>query len=148
MCRDAGPARRRRAVAGATAGVFAGWLAGCGFAGTAGVAFVAPADGSTVSSPVHVEFRASHLTIEAVPPGQVTVARDGVGHFHLGLDQVCAPDGQTVPAQAPGWVDFGRGEHAVDLQLAPGSHRLSLQVADDQHRAIPGFCQTISIFVS
>ncbi len=147
MLRDAGPARRRRAVAGAVVCAVAGWLAGCRLAGTDGVAFVAPADGATLSSPVHVEFRASRITIAAVPSGQVAVARDGVGHFHVGVDQACVPAGQAVPGGASGWVDFGRGDHALDLQLAPGPHRIAVQVGDDQHRALPGLCQIVTVTV-
>jgi hypothetical protein len=57
------------------------------------VFFVEPKNGATVTSPVHMKFGAEGIQIAAVPPGDVTTARPGMAHYHVGIDQDCLPPG-------------------------------------------------------
>lgn len=116
-------------------------------AGSARVTFVQPQDGATVKSPVHFEFASEGVQIAAVPQGTVEQARAGMGHFHLGVETACLPEGQEIPKGTPGWVHFGKGDNRMDMQLTPGPHTFSVQVGDDQHRTVAGLCQTIRITV-
>lgn len=111
------------------------------------VFFIEPKNGATVTSPVHLKFGSEGIKIEAVPPGDVTTTRPGVGHYHVGIDQSCLPAGKNIVKGTPSWVHFGKGESEFDTQLTPGKHRLSLQIGDDLHNTTPGFCQTITVNV-
>ena len=140
--------RRGRGAAQMAVMVAAMLACACGSSTPAGqVSFVAPKDGATVKSPVHFEFAAENYTISPVPDGTVEHARDGIGHFHLGVEADCLPSGQAIPKGTPGWVHFGKGDKTIDMQLAPGSHKFSLQAGDDLHRTVAGLCQTISLTV-
>ena len=75
------------------------WLAGAACAGmlvlsgaahAAGVSFVEPKDGATVSNPIHVKFAVEGMKI--VPAGTMT---EGTGHHHLIID------GQPLPIRPP-----------------------------------------------
>ena len=116
--------------------------------GSGRVFFVEPKDGASVKSPVHFEFSAENFTISPVPEGTVEHSRDGMGHFHLGVEGDCLPAGELIPKGTPGWVHFGKGDKTIDMQLAPGAHKFSLQAGDDQHRTVAGLCQTLSITVT
>ena len=109
--------------------------------------FVEPRNGATVSSPAHLKFGSQGIEIAAVPPGDVTKARPGMGHYHVGVDETCLPAGKTIVKGTPSWVHFGDGKSEIDMQLTPGKHKLALQVADDLHNAIPGLCTTITVTV-
>jgi hypothetical protein len=109
--------------------------------------FVEPKNGATVSSPVHLKFGSQGVEIAAVPPGDVTKARPGIGHYHVGVDESCLAAGKTIVKGTPSWVHFGDGKSEIDMQLTPGKHKLALQVADDLHNAIPGLCTTITVTV-
>jgi hypothetical protein len=111
------------------------------------VFFVEPKNGATVTSPLHLKFGSAGIEIAAVPAGQVTTARPGIGHYHLGIDQSCLPQGQTIVKGTPSWVHFGDGKSEFDTQLAPGKHKLSLQIGDDLHNTLPGTCKTITVTV-
>ena len=119
----------------------------CGRSNGPRVFFVKPADGATVKSPVALEFGAENATIAAVPPGTVTEARAGLGHYHVAIDTDCLPTGTVIPKAAP-WVHFGDGKNVIDMQLPAGTHRLTLQIGDDLHRTIEGLCSTISVTVA
>ena len=110
------------------------------------VFFVQPANGSTVTSPVHLEFGADNFQIAAVPQGTVTETRPSLGHHHVGIDTDCLPTGTPIPRAAP-WVHFGDGKNVIDMQMPSGQHRLTLQVGDDLHRTIEGLCNTITVNV-
>jgi hypothetical protein len=111
------------------------------------VFFVEPKNQATVTSPAHLKFGSQGIEIAAVPPGDVTKARPGIGHYHVGVDETCLPPGKTIVKGTPSWVHFGDGKSEIDMQLTPGKHKLALQVADDLHNAIPGLCTTITVTV-
>ena len=110
------------------------------------VMFMAPQDGSTSSSPVHIMFGAEHFEIAAVPQGTVETTRPGMGHYHVAVDSECLPTGETIPKAAP-WTHFGDGKNMIDMQLPPGKHTLTVQIGDDLHRTIEGLCKTITVTV-
>lgn len=113
------------------------------------VFFTEPADGATVKSPVHLKFavEGQGLDISPVPAGEVTTARPGMGHHHVGVDTECLPPGTEIPKAAP-WVHFGNGSNEIDMQLPPGSHKLALEIGDDLHTTIAGLCTTITVNVT
>ena len=112
------------------------------------VFFVEPKNGATVTSPVHMKFGAEGIEIAAVPPGDVTTARPGIGHYHVGIDQPCLAPGKTIVKGTPSWVHFGDGKSEFDSQLTPGRHRLALQIGDDLHNTLPRTCVSITVNVS
>lgn len=112
------------------------------------VFFVEPADGATVTSPMHMKFGSEGIEIAAVPQGELTTTRPGVAHYHVGIDQPCLPAGQTIVKGTPSWVHFGDGKSEFDTQLTPGSHTLSAQLGDDLHNTMPGACATITVNVA
>jgi hypothetical protein len=111
------------------------------------VFFVEPKAGATLTSPAHLKFGSEGIEIAAVPPGDVTKARPGIGHYHVGVDESCLASGKTIVKGTPSWVHFGDGKSEIDMQLTPGKHKLALQIADDLHNALPGLCTTINVTV-
>jgi hypothetical protein len=111
------------------------------------VSFVEPKNGATVTSPVHMKFAATGIQIAPVPPGDITTARPGMAHFHVGIDQSCLPPGKTIVKGTPSWVHFGDGKSEFDSQLTPGKHKLALQLGDDLHNTLPGACAVITVNV-
>jgi hypothetical protein len=109
------------------------------------VFFIEPKNGATVTSPVHMKFGAEGIEIAAVPPGDVTTTRPGVGHYHIGVGVNCLPPGKTIVKGTPSWVHFGDGKSEIDMQLTPGRHKLALQLGDDLHNTIAGTCQMITV---
>jgi hypothetical protein len=113
------------------------------------VFFVEPQDGAKVKAgqPVELKFGIENYELSAVPPGEITEVRPGVGHHHVGVDQDCLPAGTNIVKGTPAWIHFGKAETgmAPGIQLTAGQHKLSLQLADDKHNAIGGLCQTITI---
>jgi hypothetical protein len=109
--------------------------------------FVLPQDGAAVTSPVALEFGVRDFVIAAVPEGTVTETRLALGHFHVGIDTTCLPDGAEIPKANP-WVHFGDGKNVIDMQLPLGEHQLTVQIGDDLHRTIAGLCSTISVNVT
>ncbi|HEY7291164.1 MAG TPA: DUF4399 domain-containing protein [Vicinamibacterales bacterium] len=111
------------------------------------VFFEEPKNNATVSSPVHMKFGSEGIQIGAVPPGDVTTARPGIAHYHVGIDQDCLPPGKNIVKGTPSWVHFGDGKDVFDSQLSPGKHKLALQLGDDLHNTLPGACQVITVNV-
>jgi len=111
------------------------------------VFFIEPKNGATVSSPVHMKFGSEGIEIAAVPAGDVTTARPGKAHYHVGIDQDCLAPGKTIVKGTPSWVHFGDGKDVFESQLTPGKHKLALQLGDDLHNTLPGTCQVISVNV-
>jgi len=111
------------------------------------VFFIEPKNNATVTSPVHMKFGSEGIKIEAVPPGDVTTARPGIAHYHVGIDQNCLPAGKTIVKGTPSWVHFGDGKDVFDSQLTPGKHKLALQLGDDLHNTLPNTCQVITVNV-
>src|SRR5262245_36452178 len=68
------------------------------------VFFVEPKNGATVTSPLHLKFGSEGINIQPVPPGDITTARPGVGHYHIGVEQKCLPNGQVIVKGTPQWV--------------------------------------------
>jgi hypothetical protein len=112
------------------------------------VFFVEPQDGGSVKSPVRLRFGIENYQLVAVPPGEVTTSRSGMGHHHVGLDQDCLAAGTTIVKGTPSWIHFGDGKTEMEMQLPPGQHKLTLQLGDDQHKTIEGLCQTITVNVT
>lgn len=135
----------RRPLLGLLGLVFAVSGTACGGEGEPRVFFVEPEDGATVTSPVDVTFGAENIEIAAVPE-EVEAPREGVVHYHLGVDTDCLPPGTRIPEADP-WIHFGDGTNQIEMQLEPGEHRLAVQAGDDTHRTIEGLCQTIAITV-
>src|SRR5687768_11400860 len=100
-------------------------LAACGSpaAAPARVFFTSPADGASVSSPVHVTLSAENFTVE--PAGEV---KAGAGHLHIMVDTACAAPGQVITKDDT-HLHYGQGQLEADLELAPGPHTLCLQAA-------------------
>ena len=111
------------------------------------VFFIEPKSGATVTSPVHMKFGSSGTTISPVPAGDVTTARPGMTHYHVGVGVACLPPGKNIVKGTPSWVHFGDGKSEIDMQLTPGRHRLALQLGDDLHNTLPGACQMITVNV-
>jgi hypothetical protein len=95
----------------------------------------------------HLKFGAQGMEISPVPAGDVTSARPGMGHHHVGVDTDCLPPGTAIPKAAP-WVHFGKGDAEMDMQLPPGQHKLTLEIGDDMHMTQPGMCSTITVNVA
>ena len=110
--------------------------------------FVAPQDGAEISVdvPVVFEFGVENYEIGVVPE-TVDEARDGVGHYHLGVEATCLPSGQIIETGNPSWIHFGDGSNTIEMSLEPGEHTFSLQLADDEHRTLDGLCETITIML-
>jgi hypothetical protein len=122
--------------------VLAGLLAVSGAAQAASVSFVQPADGATVSNPVHVVFGVDGMTI--APAGTMT---EGTGHHHLLIDGKPLPKGEVIPANDKS-LHFGKGQTETDLTLPPGDHTLTLQFGDGMHRSYgPELSKTITVHV-
>ena len=111
------------------------------------VFFVAPDDGQEISVdvPVVFEFGIENYEIGVVPE-TVEQVREGVGHYHLGVDAECLPAGEIIPQAAP-WVHFGDGSNTIEMSFEPGEHRFSVQLADDEHRTLEGLCETITLML-
>jgi len=82
----------------------AGLLAVSGVAQAASVSFVQPADGASVSNPVHVVFAVDGMKI--APAGTMT---EGTGHHHLLIDGQPLPKGEVIPATDKS-LHFGKGQ--------------------------------------
>ena len=109
--------------------------------------FVAPKNGASVKSPVHLKFGIENYKIAPVPDGDVKTARPGVGHYHVGVETGCLKPGETIVKGTPSWIHLGKGDSEMDMQLTPGKHRLSLQLGDDLHNTVKGLCSTITVNV-
>ena len=94
------------------------------------VAFVEPANGAAVASPVPLKLAAFNFTIE--PAGEV---HEGAGHFHVMVDVACLEPGEIIPKDDQ-HVHLGTGQTETELTLAPGEHTLCLQAADGLHTAL------------
>ncbi|MCC8396309.1 DUF4399 domain-containing protein [Paraburkholderia sp. MMS20-SJTR3] len=120
----------------------AGLIAVSGAAQAASVSFVQPADGATVSNPVHVAFAVDGMKI--APAGTMT---EGTGHHHLLIDGKPLPKGDVIPANDMA-LHFGKGQTETDLTLPPGDHTLTLQFGDGAHRSYgPELSKTITVHV-
>ena len=115
--------------------------------GATRVFFVQPMNGATVKSPVQFVFGSEGIQISPVPQGEITSARPGMGHYHLGVDTDCLPVGTVIPKADP-WIHFGTGSNMIEYPMKPGMHKAVLQAGDDQHKTLTGLCETITINVT
>lgn len=113
------------------------------------VYFVQPKDGDTIGTMATFEFGVENVSIDAVPPGELTEAdvRPGILHHHLGVDTECLPPGAVIPKADP-WIHFGEGNNTIEMVLTPGEHRFALLAGDDLHRAVEGLCEVITVTVA
>jgi hypothetical protein len=88
---------------------------------------ISPADGATVTSPVHVVFGLSGAGV--TPAG---VAREDAGHHHLLIDTEVPSLDLPIPNDA-NHRHFGGGQTEAEIELAPGSHTLQLLLGDELH---------------
>ena len=109
--------------------LLAGLAAACQGAPSANprVRFSAPADGRTLSAPVHVTFAAENFTIE--PAGEV---KAGAGHLHIMVDTDCVPAGTVIPNDES-HLHYGKAQTEAEVALAPGPHTLQLVLGDHAH---------------
>ncbi len=111
------------------------------------VSFVEPKAGATVTSPVHMKFASTGIEIGAVPPGDITTARPGIAHYHVGVGVSCLAPGKNTVKGTPSWIHFGDGKSEIDMQLTKGRHKLALQLGDYLHNTLPGACKEITVNV-
>ena len=93
----------------------------------AGVFFITPEDGATMSNPVMIEFGIEGMTV--VPAG-VNDAHSG--HHHLIVDSGMPALDLPVPANQ-NYIHFGDGSTSTELILDPGEHTLLLLLGDHLH---------------
>lgn len=89
--------------------------------------FIAPQDGATLKSPVHVSFGLRGMGV--APAG---VEHEGTGHHHLIIDVPLPALDDFIPAD-DNHVHFGGGQTETQITLAPGVHTLQLLLGDPFH---------------
>ena len=112
--------------------------------GERSVAFVEPADGAKVKSPVKFKFDVKGMKIELA--GKNPTART-TGHHHILIGHDPIPVGQVI-ATDDTHKHFGKGQTEAELELPKGKHKLTLQFADGSHNSYgPKMAKTINIEV-
>jgi hypothetical protein len=97
-------------------------------AAPAGQVFIAlPENGSTVTSPVTIEFG-----IEGYSVAPAGTQEEGTGHHHLLIDTSLPPLDAPIPAD-DNHLHFGKGQTSTVLELEPGDHTLQLLLGDGNH---------------
>jgi len=91
------------------------------------VFFISPADGETLSNPIHVKFGIQGMTV--VKAGDDTA---NSGHHHLLIDTDVPDKNLPIPADAR-HVHFGDGSTQTEITLTPGRHRLQMLLGDHLH---------------
>ena len=110
------------------------------------VFFVAPGDGDEISVDIGINFEFGVENFEVSPvPEEVETPREGMGHYHLGVNTDCLPAGEIIEQGTPSWVHFGDGSNTYHHLDEPGRHIFALQMADDEHRTIDEMCETIEV---
>ena len=93
----------------------------------AGVYFMEPVDGATVTSPFKVKFGLKGMEIK--PAGAQV---EGSGHHHLLVNLDSMATGQIIPVDDV-HIHFGKGQSETEVKLPPGTYKLTLQFADGFH---------------
>ncbi|MBK8970326.1 MAG: DUF4399 domain-containing protein [Hahellaceae bacterium] len=109
------------------------------------VYFISPAEGSTVSNPVKVQFGLKGMGV--APAG---VEKENTGHHHLLIDTDPASLDMNQPLPATDLVrHFGGGQTEVELTLPAGDHSLQLLLGNFMHvpNAQPVMSNKITIHV-
>ncbi len=91
------------------------------------VFFITPADGATVTNPIHVEFGIEGMDVVKAGDNQ-----PNSGHHHLLIDTDIPTLGLPVPADEH-HLHFGDGRTATELTLPPGKHTLQMLLGDYLH---------------
>ena len=91
------------------------------------VYFIAPTNGSIVSSPVTVKFGLVGMGV--APAG---TEKKKTGHHHLLIDTKLKSYDESVPADAEN-MHYGGGQTEAVIKLAPGTHTLQLVLGDHNH---------------
>ncbi|KND57574.1 ATPase component of ABC transporters with duplicated ATPase domain [Candidatus Paraburkholderia schumanniana] len=81
------------------------------------VYFIAPKDGATVTSPVHVKFGVDGMSV--APAGTMT---EGTDHHHLLIDGKPVPQGTVIPANET-TLHYGKAQTEADVKLPPATTR-------------------------
>jgi hypothetical protein len=93
----------------------------------AGVYFITPKDGETISGPIAVRFGLRGMGV--APAG---VANAATGHHHLIVDAPLPPADLPIPADDH-HRHFGGGQTETSVILPPGEHTLQLLFGDASH---------------
>jgi len=93
----------------------------------AGVFFISPADGDTLTNPITVEFGIEGMDV--VKAGENAPQS---GHHHLIIDAGLPDLGLPIPANEH-YVHFGDASTSTELNLGPGTHTLQLLLGDYLH---------------
>lgn len=92
------------------------------------VYIISPQDGTTVSSPVVVEFGLKGMGI--APAG---IVKENTGHHHLLINVDTLPKaGAPIPVDDQ-HLHFGGGQTRTELNLEPGTYTLQLDLGDHNH---------------
>lgn len=93
----------------------------------AGVFFITPANGATVSSPISIEF--GIRSMDVVKAGD---AQPNSGHHHLLIDTSVPDLRLPIPADEH-HIHFGDGSTSTEITLQPGEHTLQMLLGDYLH---------------
>ena len=93
----------------------------------ASVFFITPANGSTVTNPIQIEFGIDGMDVVKAGDNQ-----PNSGHHHLLIDTDIPNLGLPIPADER-HVHFGDGRTATEIVLPPGEHTLQMLLGDHLH---------------
>jgi hypothetical protein len=93
----------------------------------ASVFFITPANGSSVSNPIRIEFGIAGMDV--VKAG---IDQPHSGHHHLLIDTDLPDVGLPIPADEH-HIHFGDGSTATEITLPPGEHTLQMLLGDHLH---------------
>lgn len=93
----------------------------------ASVFFIMPADRTTVSNPIGVEFGIAGMDVVKAGDNQ-----PHSGHHHLLIDTGLPDLGLPIPADEH-HVHFGDGSSSTEITLPPGEHTLQMLLGDHLH---------------
>ena len=91
------------------------------------VFIASPANGSTVTSPVTVEFGVEGYTL--APAGTY---EELTGHHHLLINTPLPPLDSPIPSDE-NHLHFGKAQTSAEIELEPGEHTLQLLLGDGNH---------------
>lgn len=105
--------------------------------------FISPADGDTVTNPVHIVFG-----IEGMDVAPAGTDAPHAGHHHILIDAEMPDLGLPIPA-SDSYVHFGDGRSETELTLETGEHTLQMLLGDHHHipHDPPVMSEKIMVFV-
>lgn len=104
--------------------------------------FLAPANNTTVTSPVTVVFGLAGMGI--APAG---MQFEATGHHHLLIDSPTVDLTLPLPTSEK-ILHFGKGQTETSLALKPGPHKLQLVLGDWKHQAFVPVLQSETITIT